>query len=158
MKGTNLELYRFKISSFIFVYIFKQISGITTSKVINWTRMKTPLFTISPLAFYSQNWFVNLQWKQDLSPWRSYLGYVDDITWNTGSIFFSSFFSSLGKVGCRRNRKWRVLGLSVHADPPANREAAGASARALRCEVTGSEPRCCALQQDPSQSKQCKWF
>lgn len=74
------------------------------------------------------------------------------------AFFFFCPCSVLGRVGCRRNRKWRVWGLSVHADPPADREAAGASARALRCEVMGSKPRCCASQQDTSQSKQCKWF
>lgn len=46
----------------------------------------------------------------------------------TKVVFFFTFRVVLGIICCRRNRKWRLLGLSVQADPPADQEAAEASA------------------------------
>ena len=49
---------------------------------------------------------------------RSYIGHFDYITWKQVEFFKR-------EDGLRQSRKWIVLGLSVHADPYADREAEG---------------------------------
>ncbi len=75
---------------------------------------------------------------------------------STGDI--SSGLDTQFKMTGRPNRIWGAMQLSVHADPCADREAEGTSSAALRWEVTGSNHRCCALQQDTSRLNSVNGF
>lgn len=49
-------------------------------------------------------------------------------------------FCSLARACCRRNRKWRVLGPSVDADPPADQEAGHGFKAQVLCLAAGHFP------------------